>query len=144
MTAEPAAELLPALFAGLPGTSFTRRALDFRPVLAGGRAGAEMHALYTTDDTGPGGPAAAVMRYLPGAVAPAHRHPGYELIYVLSGELETDDGVYPANSLLVMPPNSVHAPRSPRGAVGLVVWERPVEPVGRPVPDRPATPEEEA
>ncbi len=73
-------------------------------------------------------PAAAIMRYRPGATAMPHRHSGYELIYVLSGELETDDGTYPANSLLVMPPGSVHAPRSPRGCVGLVVWEQPVRP----------------
>lgn len=53
----------------------------------------------------------------------------YELIYVLSGELATDDGTYQANSLLVMPPGSVHAPRSPHGCVGLVVWERPVRSV---------------
>ena len=63
----------------------------------------------------------------PGAKAPSHLHPGFELIYALSGELETDDGVYAAGSLLVMPPNSVHAPRSPMGCVGLVVWERPVQ-----------------
>ena len=77
--------------------------------------------------SGPDGPAAAVMHCLPGAKAPSHLHPGFELIYVLSGELETDGGVYAAGSLLVMPPTSVHAPRSPKGCVGLVVWERPVQ-----------------
>lgn len=88
--------------------------------------GAEMHTLYSTKETGPEGPAAAIMRYLPGATAPAHIHPGYEIIFILHGELETDDGIYGPNSLLVMPPDSVHAPRSPRGCVGLVVWEQPV------------------
>lgn len=128
-TANPLTELLPVLFSGLPGESFNEQELDFKPLDKDGRMGAEIHPLYTTDDTGEGGPAAAILRYLPGATAPSHRHPGYELIYVLSGELETDDGVYPANSLLVMPPNSVHAPRSPKGCVGLVVWERPVQPL---------------
>ncbi|MFE9449946.1 cupin domain-containing protein [Streptomyces sp. NPDC006739] len=121
------AELLPTLFTGIPGASFTERELVFRPVRSDGRSDAEMHPLYTVRETGEDGPAAAVMRYLPGAQAPAHRHPGYELILVLSGELETDDGTYPAGSLLVMPPDSVHAPRSPKGCVGLVVWERPVQ-----------------
>jgi mannose-6-phosphate isomerase-like protein (cupin superfamily) len=119
-------ELLPNLFAGLPGTAFGPRELSFVPVTANGRTQAEMHPLYTTAHTGQDGPAAAIMRYLPGAEAPAHEHPGFELIYVLSGELETDDGVYGPNSLLVMPPGSVHAPRSPRGCLGLVVWEQPV------------------
>ncbi|MFG1645409.1 cupin domain-containing protein [Amycolatopsis sp. NPDC049252] len=117
------------LFAGVPGSSFEETELSFVPVVRDGRVGAEMHRLYSTDETGPDGPAAAIMRYLPGATAPAHVHPGYELIYVLSGELETDDGVYGPNSLLVMGPNSVHAPRSPHGCVGLVVWEQPVRPV---------------
>jgi anti-sigma factor ChrR (cupin superfamily) len=119
-------ELLPKLFTGEPGKSFAFHDLTFEPVI---RVGAEMHTLYSTAQTGADGPAAAIMRYLPGATAPAHLHPGYELIYVLSGELETDDGVYGPNSLLVMPPDSVHAPRSPRGCVGLVVWEKPVRPV---------------
>jgi anti-sigma factor ChrR (cupin superfamily) len=126
---EALSELLPKLFSGLPGKSFDPQELAFEPVMRDGRVGAEMHRLYSTDETGADGPAAAIMRYLPGATAPAHTHPGYELIYVLSGELETDDGVYGPNSLLVMPPGSVHAPRSPRGCVGLVVWERPVQPV---------------
>lgn len=126
MNAQLLAELPPVLFSGIPGTAFAPQELDFRPVIANGRVGVEMHPLYSTDETGAGGPASAVVRYLPGATAPPHRHPGYELIYVLSGELETDDGVYPANSLLVMPPNSVHAPRSPQGCLVLVVWEQPV------------------
>jgi quercetin dioxygenase-like cupin family protein len=121
------AELLPTLFTGMPGASFTERELVFQPVNADGRSQAEMVPLYTVKETGEGGPAAAIMRYLPGCEAPAHRHPGYEMIYVLSGDLETDDGTYGAGSLLVMPPNSVHAPRSPKGCLGLVVWERPVQ-----------------
>ncbi|MFG2196696.1 cupin domain-containing protein [Streptomyces sp. NPDC048639] len=121
------AELLPTLFTGLPGANFAQRDLVFQPVNADGRSQAEMVPLYTVKETGEGGPAAAIMRYLPGCVAPAHRHPGYEMIYVLSGELETDDGTYGAGSLLVMPPDSVHAPRSPKGCLGLVIWERPVQ-----------------
>ncbi len=119
---------LPTLYTGIPGESFGPREMVFQPVVRDGRVGAEMHSLYSTAETGVDGPAAAIMRYLPGADAPAHLHPGYEIIWIIEGELETDDGVYPANSLLVMPPNSVHAPRSPKGAVGLVIWEQPVAP----------------
>ncbi|WP_100836955.1 cupin domain-containing protein [Kitasatospora fiedleri] len=123
------AECLPVLFTELAGGRFDFQELEFEPLLTDGRVGAEIHRLYTTEQTGPAGPAAAIVRYLPGAAAKPHRHPGYELIYICSGQLETDEGVYPANSLLVMKPDSVHAPRSANGCIALVVWEQPVQPV---------------
>jgi anti-sigma factor ChrR (cupin superfamily) len=129
MSIDPMTELLPSIFSGMPGETFSEQDLDFQPLTRDGRVGVEMHPLYTTADTGENGPAAAILRYQPGSTAATHLHPGYELIYVFSGELETDDGVYPANSMLVLPPGSVHAPRSPKGAVFLVVWEQPVRTV---------------
>lgn len=128
MSESTAQDVLPTVFTGMPGTSFAQQELALRPVTRDGRNGAEMHPLYGTGETGENGPAAAVVRYLPGAVSSPHLHPGYEIIYVISGELETDDGVYGPNSVLVMPPGSVHTPRSPRGCVGLAVWEQPVRP----------------
>ncbi len=122
-------EQLPSLFSGMPGAGFAEQPLSFEPLISDGRIGAEIHRLYSTGETGPNGPAAAIVRYLPGALAKPHRHRGYELIYVLSGELETDDGTYGPNSLLVMPPESTHAPRSPRGCLALAVWEQPVQPL---------------
>lgn len=129
MSSDSLTQLLPMLFAGMPGSSFGLQKLEFEPLTSDGRVGAEIHRLYSPKETGEDGPAAAIVRYHPGATARPHLHPGYELIYLFSGELETDDGTYSANSLLVMPPGSVHAPRSPRGCVGLVVWEKPVRPV---------------
>lgn len=129
MSEQDAASSLPQLYTGIPGADFGPVDYKFEPVIRDGRVGAEMHSLYSTDETGENGPAAAIMRYKPSAAAIPHRHPGYELIWIIEGELETDDGVYPAGSLLVMPPDSVHRPRSPKGAVGLVVWEQPVRPV---------------
>jgi anti-sigma factor ChrR (cupin superfamily) len=129
MSEQTLAELIPVLFTNLPGGSFGEQDLTFEPLTTDGRTGAEIHRLYTTQQTGPDGPAAAVVRYLPGAKAAPHQHPGYELIYVLSGQLETDEGEFPANSLLVMQPGSVHAPRSAGGCMALVVWEKPVQPV---------------
>lgn len=120
---------LPTLYTGVPGESFGPVPWVFEPLLRDGRVGAEIHSLYSTRETEADGPAAAIVRYLPGAKAEPHVHPGYELIFLLEGELETDDGVYPANSILLMPPGSVHAPRSPKGALGLVIWEKPVQPV---------------
>ena len=128
MSTTSLAEHLPALFTALHTAKTGPEQLDFEPLVTDGRVGAEIHRLYTTEETGPDGPAAAIVRYLPGAEARAHVHPGYELIFVLGGELETEDGTYGENSLLLMEPNSVHAPRSPKGFTALVVWERPVRP----------------
>jgi anti-sigma factor ChrR (cupin superfamily) len=121
------AQALLNLISVRPGQQPARHEPDFRPLTTGGRVGVEIHQLYTAEETG--GPAAAIARYLPGAQASPHEHTGFELIYVLSGELRTDDGVYGPNSMLVMHPGSVHRPHTADGCTVLVVWERPVRPV---------------
>jgi quercetin dioxygenase-like cupin family protein len=123
------ANLAPLVLAGLDRGARLREELTFEPLRADGRVGVEVHHLYTTDETGPGGPAASLVYYHPGARAATHRHTGYEIILVLDGELLTEAGAHPAHTLLVMPPGSVHTPRTDSGALMLVVWEAPVEPV---------------
>jgi anti-sigma factor ChrR (cupin superfamily) len=120
-------DLLPRLLTGFHDDTFDVEELDFQPLLTDGRTGVEMHRLYGPDQTGPGGPSAGLVRYAPGASTPAHLHPGYELIYVLDGQMETDAGVFEAHSLLVQPPSSTHQPRSSTGCLLLIVWEKPVE-----------------
>lgn len=92
-----------------------------------GRDGVEIYPLYTTEDTGKKGPAAALVRYQPGAKVNEHLHPGYELIYVLEGVLENDEGAHYPGTLQVCPPGSTHSLSSKDGCVFLVVWEQPVE-----------------
>ncbi len=104
------------------------KSLDWTAYDQPGRSGVLIHPLYDTADTGPGGPAAAIVRYLPGARVLRHRHPGYELIYVLEGELINDSGRHGPGTLEVCAPDSAHALRSDTGCVFLVVWEQPVEP----------------
>ncbi len=116
----------PVLIHGLDDPQRLLAELEFTPLVTDGRVGVEVHHLYTAADTG-GGPAAALVRYHQGAQAAPHRHTGYEIIHVLDGELITDAGTHPAHTMLVMPPNSVHAPRTDTGALMLVVWEAPVE-----------------
>ena len=67
-----------------------------------------------------------MLRYYPGARAAMHLHPGFELIFVLDGTLETATGIHRAGTLEVCAPGSVHAPWSEEGCVLLVVWEKPV------------------
>jgi quercetin dioxygenase-like cupin family protein len=126
MSTENLAIAIPAVLRGAGVSDLRAEDLSFEPLAADGRSGAEIHRLYTTEQTGAGGPAAGIVRYAPGASSPPHRHEGYEIIYVFAGQLETGAGEHPAGSLLVMEPGSIHAPRSAHGALMLVVWEKPV------------------
>jgi len=93
--------------------------LDWKPM----RPGIEMHRLY---QHGNDGPAAAFLRYQPGATLPRHRHTGFEQIFVLSGSQQDDRGFYRAGAFIVNPPGSAHNVSSVDGCIVLVLWERPV------------------
>lgn len=100
--------------------------VEFAAMNVPGREGVEIHSLYSTQETGPDGPAAALVRYLPGAEVKRHVHPGYELILVLEGEMTNDSGTHGPGTLEVLSPNSTHALSSEKGCTFLVVWEQPV------------------
>ncbi len=87
------------------------------------REGVEIYRLY---GDGLAGPAAALLRYSPGAEVPLHEHGGYEHVFVLSGAQEDAAGVYVAGTMVVNPPGSRHRVRAAAGCTVLVVWERPV------------------
>lgn len=86
------------------------------------RPGVEIHVLHESPD----GARAAVLRYAPGAEVPAHRHEGYEYIYVLEGEQSDERGTYAAGSFIVNEPGMAHSVASSRGCVVLIIWQRPV------------------
>jgi anti-sigma factor ChrR (cupin superfamily) len=73
------------------------------------------------------GATVALLRYRKGARVPAHRHPGFEVIYVMSGSQNDERGHYPAGSVVVNPPGLEHSVWSDEGCTVLIVWERPVE-----------------
>lgn len=73
-------------------------------------------------------------RWAAGASYPMHRHAGGEEVYVLSGELGDDLGIYPTGAWIRSPVGSQHAPFSKKGAVIYVksghlleplAWSRP-------------------
>lgn len=100
--------------------------LKWEPYSADGRMNVEIFNLYNARDENNKGPAAALLRYKPGAKVTRHVHDGYELIFVLQGELINDMGVHGPGTLEVCPPGSEHALSSDTGCVFLVVWEQPV------------------
>ena len=88
------------------------------------RPGVEFHALYGQ----PGqGPAAALLRYAPGASVPLHEHGGIEHILVLEGSQRDASGQYGAGTLLVSPPGSRHAVTSDEGCLVLAIWAGPLD-----------------
>jgi anti-sigma factor ChrR (cupin superfamily) len=93
--------------------------LEWKPL----RPGIDMHRLY---QHGSDGPAAAFLRYQPGATLPRHRHTGVEHIFVLAGSQQDERGFYRAGAFVVNPPGSAHNVSSVDGCIVLVLWERPV------------------
>jgi anti-sigma factor ChrR (cupin superfamily) len=87
------------------------------------RPGISVHWLYRTDD---GGPAAALLRYEPGAFVPLHEHLGWEHIFVLAGAQSDGTTRYAEGALMISAPHTRHAITSPEGCVVLAVWQRPV------------------
>jgi anti-sigma factor ChrR (cupin superfamily) len=90
------------------------------------RKGAEIFPLYNARNEKNEGPAAALLRYSPGAKVTRHVHLGYELIFVLEGVLHNDTGAHRAGTLEICPPGSTHELWSDEGCIFLVVWEQPV------------------
>jgi len=87
------------------------------------RIGIAIRRLY---QTGEEGPAAALLRYQPGASVPLHEHLGYEHILVLDGSQADERGIYSAGTLVVNRPGSTHRVTSQTGCVVLMIWERGV------------------
>ncbi|MBV1707952.1 MAG: cupin domain-containing protein [Hyphomicrobiales bacterium] len=75
---------------------------------------------------GMGAPKTAILEYAPGARAPRHRHAGLETIIVLEGVQSDENGEYPAGSLVLNPPGSVHSVWSDKGCAVLIQWDLPV------------------
>lgn len=96
-----------------------RGELVFQPYFPG----VEIHRIYGDEKTGP---SAILLRYQAGGRAPRHRHPGYEHIFVLSGEQSDERGSYPAGTLVINPPGSQHDVQSERGCLVLIIKEQPV------------------
>ena len=87
------------------------------------RPGIEIHRLY---GDGQHGPAAALLKYEPGARVPYHEHTGYEHIIVLSGAQRDHQGNHTAGTLVINSPDSSHAVASDEGCIVLIIWEKPV------------------
>ncbi|HEX6240864.1 MAG TPA: cupin domain-containing protein [Polyangiales bacterium] len=120
---DPDAALERLVVSGLfgPGTDFDRFA--WRPF----HEGVEIARLYGGGD---GGPAAALLRYAPGARVPHHLHRGNEHILVLRGSQRDERGTYDAGTLLAHGVGTGHSVASDGGCIVLAIWFAPVEIAG--------------
>jgi anti-sigma factor ChrR (cupin superfamily) len=104
-----------------PGQDFS--SLPWRPF----HEGVDVMRLYGGPESAdPKGPAAALLRYAPGASIPHHAHTGYEHIVVLQGSQRDDRGTYAAGTCLIHAQDTGHAVASDDGCVVLAVWLSPV------------------
>lgn len=87
------------------------------------RPGVEIHRLY---GDGTQGPAAALLKYEPGASVPNHEHTGYEHIIVISGAQRDHQGNHGVGTLVINPPETSHDVVSEEGCIVLIIWEKPV------------------
>jgi anti-sigma factor ChrR (cupin superfamily) len=87
------------------------------------REGIDIYRLY---GDGESGPAAALLRFHPGARVPMHTHVGYEHIVVLAGSQVDENSRAAAGSLIVNPPQTSHSVLSERGCIVLAIYEKPV------------------
>jgi anti-sigma factor ChrR (cupin superfamily) len=71
-------------------------------------------------------PSVAILKYLPGARVPRHRHAGLETILVLDGIQSDEKGHYPAGSLILNPTGTEHSVWTDMGCAVLIHWDRPV------------------
>jgi anti-sigma factor ChrR (cupin superfamily) len=87
------------------------------------RDGVEIHWLYKTCDKGP---AAALIRFQPGAKVSSHEHPGFEHILVLSGSQTDQNGHLETGALMIHPPGTAHSIVSEEGCIVLAIYEKRV------------------
>ena len=87
------------------------------------REGVGIHWLY---ETAAPGPAAALLRFHPGARVALHEHAGFEHILVLAGSQTDENGDHATGALLIHPPGTRHSIASAEGCVVLAIYEKPV------------------
>jgi anti-sigma factor ChrR (cupin superfamily) len=86
--------------------------------------GVDIYRLYGDGVTGP---AAALLRFQPGARVALHEHAGYEHIFVLSGSQTDEKSQAAEGTLVVHPPGTVHSVLSENGCIVLAIHEKPVK-----------------
>ncbi len=119
-------EVLPRFLVGILGERLRSEDIKFEPIVSNGRTNAEVHWLFKGEEAN--GASAAIIRYHKGGHSPLHLHTGFELMYMLEGEIHTSTGTVRKNDLVLLKPGSKHESwASDIGCIGLIVWLEPVK-----------------
>ena len=109
----------------LLGSGLVNGQITWRPFREPGREAVDVHWLYTSEETGQDGAEAYISNQLPGSHTNLHHHLGFELLFVLEGELFDDRGEqYLPGTLIVQRPGSIHRVASVTGCKLLVVRQK--------------------
>ncbi|MFI5527337.1 cupin domain-containing protein [Kitasatospora sp. NPDC051853] len=118
------------VFPDLLGAGSSSDNLTWQAYVQPGRQAVDVHWLYTGEETGPDGAEAYIAHFGPGAHGDLHRHLGFELLFILEGELENDNGDrYLPGTLVVEVPNSIHRVSSTKGCKMMVIREKRTLPI---------------
>jgi anti-sigma factor ChrR (cupin superfamily) len=105
----------------IPSTFVDAADLDWRPTPYAGVQWKKLRFDAATQQS------AVLIRFEPGSVYGAHRHPGGEEYLVLEGELEDGGKRYGTGTYVHHPPGSAHRPRSSEGCLIYVTLPEPIE-----------------
>jgi anti-sigma factor ChrR (cupin superfamily) len=99
--------------------------ISWSPMNTDGRLGVNICEIFNDISFGEHGSRLAILNYEPGAIVPKHLHTGYEMIFMIDGELSDDYGTYSKGDLVAYQPNSEHSLSTRSGCTFLVLWEKP-------------------
>ncbi|HDX9494849.1 TPA: cupin domain-containing protein [Bacillus thuringiensis] len=120
-------QALPEILEGNDLSVFSRTNIDFTEFSKIDRSKSEVHWLIRPEESE--GVGAAIIHYHPGGESPPHLHTGFELAYILDGEMITDQGPVKKNDIMLLPPGSQHSSRSDKGCLAFIIWEKPPQPI---------------
>ncbi|HCV9034639.1 TPA: cupin domain-containing protein [Staphylococcus aureus] len=86
----------------------------------------QVHWLYR--DTDSRSASAAIVHYKKGGYSPEHFHTGFELIYMLEGEMETSQGKVRSGEIIYFDPETSHSFYTNTGCIALITWGATVVP----------------
>lgn len=84
------------------------------------RKNAQVYWLYRAEDNSKA--SAAIVRYKKGGFSPEHIHTGFELIYMLDGEMNTSQEVVKKGDIIYYDPDTKHDFYTDKGCLALITW----------------------